>query len=359
MRLVQVRNWAAAERSGVSSMSMARLHLTPLKPVPQAGFTIVELLVVIAVVGIMMALLLPATQQARAAARRMQCANNLKQLGLAVHNFHDAFGAYPPARLILEIPRGWEEPGTSVGLDEPSWLIRILPFIEQRAASGEWDLYRTYLQNPAAERNRPYSVFLCPERHAADTAVVEDRSVLIVAPCGCIGGNQVVPGGAVVDYGANHGDLSPGAVGLSSDFYWGGNGTGVIISSRPLGTEHEIARDWLDRVSARDVVDGLSQTLLIGELYIPRGQFNQSPFNGPAYMGRHLTNFARLGGPGVPLAHHAGDQRANQYSFGSAHGGVVLFALADGSCRAVSTSISTRVLGHLANRHDWNVVGEY
>lgn len=340
-------------------MNMTRIRSTRLNPAPRGGFTIVELMVVIAIVGILMALLLPATQQARAAARRMQCTNNLKQLGLAVHNFHDVYGAFPPARLILDIPRGWEEPGTSVGLDEPSWLIRILPFLEQQAASGEWDLYRTYLDNPAAARNRPYSVFLCPERHAADTAVVEDRSVLIVAPCGCIGGKQVVPGGAVVDYGANHGDLSPGAAGLSSDFYWGGKGTGVIISSRPRGTELEIERDWQDRVGARDVTDGLSQTLLIGELFIPRSQFNQSPFNGPAYMGRHLTNFARLGGPGVPLAHHAGDQRANQYSFGSAHLGVVLFALADGSCRGISTSISTRVLGHLTHRYDGTVVGEF
>jgi len=86
------------------------------------GFTLVELLVVIAIIGVLIALLLPAVQQAREAARRMQCSNNLKQLGLALHNYHDTFGSFVPRR---------QGPATSSG--RLSGLIGLLPFIEQNA----------------------------------------------------------------------------------------------------------------------------------------------------------------------------------------------------------------------------------
>ncbi len=327
--------------------------------VRHAGFTLIELLVVIAIIGVLIALLLPAVQSARSAARRTHCANNLKQLSLATLAFHDTFQAFPPARLILDMPRFPDSKGALRGLDEPSWLIRTLPFLEQATLHNQWDEYQPYGLNPASARNQPVAVFLCPERHSVTTAVVEDEEITLIQPCGCPAGRQVVPGGALADYAANHGDLSPGATNSSTDFYWGGNGTGVIISSRPLGTQTEIERGWRDKVRLTDVTDGTSQTLLIGETHVPRGQENQTPFNGPAYFGRHLTNFARIAGPGVPLAHHRDDQRADLYNFGSAHQGVVQFALVDGSVRGISTSISTRTLGHLANRHDGQAAGEF
>lgn len=72
---------------------------------------------------------------------------------------------------------------------------------------------------------------------------------------------------------------------------------------------------------------------MVGEPFIPDGEMTKSPYNGPAYFGRHFQNFTRIGGPGVPLAHNSTDQRGTLYSFGSAHTGVVQFALADGSVR--------------------------
>ncbi len=323
------------------------------------GFTIIELLVVIAVIGVLVALLLPAVQQARGAARRIQCANRLKQLGLAAHSFHDTYRALPPARLVLPVVRAFGSNNNLSGLDEPTWLVRLLPFIEESAFHARWDEYKTYENQDPSVRQTAISTYLCPERHSADDAVVETTTVTITVPCGCPVGNQTVPGGAISDYAANHGDLSSGAIGDFTDFYWGGNGTGVIISSRPAGDENSIERDWLDKVRLSDVTDGTSQTLMIGETFVPRGKEKETPFNGVAFFGRHLTNFARIAGPSIPLAHGPDDQRANLYSFGSSHTGIVQFAMTDGSVRGISTSISTRVLGNLANRHDGQTIGEF
>lgn len=325
----------------------------------RTGFTLIELLVVIAIIGILIAFLLPGVQQARTSARRTQCKNNLKQIGLALHTFHDAERAFPPARLILDVTRSSNDNATLRGLDEPSWLVRLLPHLEQGGAAAEWDEYLPYGENPPAARNRPLAVYVCPERRSAQTAVVDDDVVTLFMPCGCPGGTQIVPGGAVADYAGNHGDLSAGAVGASTDFYWGGSGNGVLISSRPRGRVQAIERDWLDKISISDITDGTSNTLLVGELFIPRGEDLRTPYNGPAYFGRHLSNFARLAGPGVPLAHNADDQRANLYSFGSAHPGLVQFAMADGSVRGISTTISTRLLGNLANRRDGRMIDDF
>ena len=335
------------------------------RPLPKSaqavhsGFTLIELLVVIAIIGVLVALLLPAVQQSRSAARRMQCLNNLKQIGLALHSFHDAHRAFPPAHLILDVPRPTETSAVMPGLDEPSWLVWILPFLEQKALGDKWDVYAPYLNHPAAVRNQALPVYLCPELHSASSAVVGDQIFSNTLPCGCPGGTQVVPGGALADYVANHGDLSPGAAGLPTDFYWGGRGTGVIISCRPKQTNDVIDRDWLDKIRMADVTDGTSNTFLVGEPHIPRSELGKTPYNGPAYFGRHLTNFARIGGPGVPLAHSPDDQRGTVYSFGSSHLGVAQFCLADGSARAVSTSISSRIVGNLTNRHDGVTDGQY
>ncbi len=324
----------------------------------RSAFTLIELLVVIAIIGIIVALVLPAVQNAREAARRIRCANNLKQLGLASHMFHDVHGAFPPARLILDVPRVRNDSATLAGMDEPTWLVRLLPFVEQETLHSMWDEYQPYGRNPVNARNQALSLFLCPSRRSIDKASVQDQTIQIVSACGCPSGIQIVPGGAVSDYVANHGDLSPGAVNLPSDFYWGGNGTGVIISSRPMGNDQRLGRGWIDKVKLADIIDGSSNTLLIGESHIPRGQDLTTPYNGPAYYGRYLTNFCRIGGPGVPLAHSPDDQRANVFSFGSAHPNIVQFAFADGSLRTVSTAISTRSLGRLTNRKDGEAIEE-
>jgi prepilin-type N-terminal cleavage/methylation domain-containing protein len=325
----------------------------------RTGFTLIELLVVIAIIGVLIAILLPAVQQARAAARRAQCQNNLRQIGLALHQFHDAQGAFPPARLVEDGIRTLSSDGTTTGIDEPSWLIRILPHLEQSALYSKWNLYGTFGSHEREVRQAAVPTYLCPERHAGSSPVAPDSLVVITMPCGCPGGVQSIPGGAVVDYVANHGDISPGATGQPTDFYWGGRGTGVIISSHPRKNAAGLIAGWEDQIAIRNISDGTSNTVMVGEPYIPDGEMTKSPFNGPAYFGRHFQNFSRIGGPGVPLAHSADDQRGTMYSFGSAHNGVVQFALSDGSVRGISTSVSSRVLGDLCNRQDGSTIGEF
>ncbi|MCA9127595.1 MAG: DUF1559 domain-containing protein, partial [Planctomycetales bacterium] len=99
------------------------------------AFTLVELLVVIAIIGILVGLLLPAVQAAREAARAIQCQNNLHQIGLATHMFHDTMKAFPPARYQ---PRPDAPPERSCGGEQTTWLVRIMPFMEQTSAESRW-----------------------------------------------------------------------------------------------------------------------------------------------------------------------------------------------------------------------------
>ena len=101
------------------------------------GFTLIELLVVIAIIAVLIALLLPAVQSAREAARRMQCVNNMKQIGLALHNYHSSLGSFPPAGIIAPMTNWWVANGlTWPGHFRYSALVQIMPYMEQGAATN-------------------------------------------------------------------------------------------------------------------------------------------------------------------------------------------------------------------------------
>jgi prepilin-type N-terminal cleavage/methylation domain-containing protein/prepilin-type processing-associated H-X9-DG protein len=120
------------------------------------GFTIVELLVVIAIIGILIALLLPAVQAAREAARRSQCSSHLKQIGLALHNYHDSHRSFPP---FLINRTG--DPSRIADVDKgANWLVFLLPYVEQRALYDEWDFHIPANQNPGRSQELP--VYKCP-----------------------------------------------------------------------------------------------------------------------------------------------------------------------------------------------------
>src|ERR1700704_1634429 len=96
-------------------------------PTRRRGFTLIELLVVIAIIAILIGLLLPAVQKIREAANRMKCTNNLKQIGLGLHNFNDVNGGFPPGAIVVN---GWQGDPRSTQIG-PNWAIFLLPFIEQ------------------------------------------------------------------------------------------------------------------------------------------------------------------------------------------------------------------------------------
>ena len=131
------------------------------------GLTLVELLVVIAVIGILVALLLPAVQAARESARRTHCANNLKQLAVAAHNYHDTRGSIPPAFILVPTPSGSFAGGTTL------W-VELFPYLEEQNLQWAWD-YSDYRNNLRGGRNATSAhvieVLLCPSHPRLENPV--------------------------------------------------------------------------------------------------------------------------------------------------------------------------------------------
>lgn len=144
-----------------------------MKSVSRKAFTLVELLVVIAIIGILVGMLLPAIQQVRESARRTTCLNNLRQIGLATHVFHDSYRAFPPSRISSPI----NTPTDARTESAESWLVRLLPFVDQKNLYNLWSFTDQYVdQNPAAVTT-PIELYLCASRHTVDNARVPDTIV--------------------------------------------------------------------------------------------------------------------------------------------------------------------------------------
>jgi prepilin-type N-terminal cleavage/methylation domain-containing protein/prepilin-type processing-associated H-X9-DG protein len=332
-----------------------------MKNSSKTGFTLVELLVVIAIIGILVGLLLPAVQAAREAARGMQCKNNLHQISLATDMFHDAFRAYPPARYQ---PKPDAPAEFSCGGSEATWLVRIMPFLEQSAVHSKWNYSVPYADHPDDVRKQNLAVYCCPSRRTASEAIGEGLlagsvTTWVTLPCRCrvpiTTDGSAMMSGAVGDYGGNHGDLSPGSSGLPTDFYFGGNGTGIIISSHAKCLSN-LPADWVDKIKQKDVTDGLSNTILAGEMHVPVGKLGLAPQDAFIFNGDSVFNSARVGGPTVPIMQDLRDEANGLVSWGSWHPGVCHFAFADGSVRAIANTLDTETLGNLCNRSDGNAV---
>ena len=330
----------------------------------RGGFTLIELLVVLSIIGILVGLLLPAVQAAREAARATDCMNRVRQLALATHMHHNTVGHFPPARYES---RPDADPSAQCGLETPSWLARVMPFIEKGDLAEKWDFSKRWHQHPLEVRTAIPDIFLCPSRRAG-TRPIGTRDLRSstsggggTLPCGCpvaprpSGYKDIDVEGALCDYAGNHGDLTPGAIGEPTDFYFGGNGTGVIISVRPR-CKNGYAISAVDKVRMASVFDGTSNTFLFGEKFVPLNRVAEFPEDSPAYDGDHLPASTRLAGPGLRLAHSPTDVLADMFSFGSWHPSGVHFALVDGSVRVFDPHIDTKLLGSLANRRDARLV---
>jgi prepilin-type N-terminal cleavage/methylation domain-containing protein len=287
------------------------------------GFTLVEFLVVIAIIGILVSLLLPAVQQAREAGRRAQCSNNLKQISLAFHNYHDTYKVFPQS-----------DPGAN-GLSRASAFTAVLPFLEQSANYNLYDFSRgnsdpVNLQ-VVAQR---IPVYLCPS-----------SSIRRMVPISGCDANDRAPGTYAVSTGSTDawGPFLPG--GLPHN--------GAIISTDS------------GRTNMASIIDGTSQTLLAGESAwnLPDYLFTSGPCSGQIRWGFTYwsspyplsTAFTTM----APFNPKKGGS-AVLSRFRSDHDGdVVGFALVDGSCRFISATISQQVLDSLGTRAGGEVVSEF
>ena len=323
----------------------------------KSGFTLIELLVVIAIIGLLVGMLMPAVQSVRAAARRTDCLNRLRQVGLATMSFHEANQAFPPARFSA-LPGSPQEPGMDP-VSYASWFVRIMPYAEETNLYEQWDLKKTFEDQVPAATSTPLGIFLCPERRSAEQAVSDPVTIATRLPCGCNGPGVTVPGGALGDYAGNLGDLSPGATGSVNDFYQPGKGTGVLITSRAAVDQSGQPTRWIDRITMASISDGSSNTVLAGEAHKPVDEMRQPPMDSPIYSGLEIASICRIGGPGVPLVRNKYDSSASVvFQWGSWHAQTCNFVMADGSTHSVNNFINTTTLGRICNRKDGEVFNQ-
>ncbi len=311
-----------------------------LRRLERAGFTLVELLVVIAIIGILVSLLLPAVQAARESARRTQCSNNLKQLGLAAHNFHDTYGKLPSS----------VRPAGLTTLPRIAGLTFLLPYIEGQTLYDQYD----QSQNWHAAANKPVvsmqvATFLCPS--------TPNPLRLDGLPEANPWKNDVA---AVTDYSptisVDQRLLTAGLVDKA--------GEGVLVKN--------------GQPRLADVLDGLSNTILYAEsagrpyLYRGRERVGDLPgmrvnaggwsrpasdfsVDGSSYDGATLpgpcalncTNGEDVGGSAFPVPYYGTEGTGEAYAF---HPGGANFALADGSVRFIAQTISIREFARLVTR---------
>jgi prepilin-type N-terminal cleavage/methylation domain-containing protein len=282
----------------------------------QAGFTLIELLVVIAIISMLIGMLLPAVQQAREAANRISCGNNLHQISLALHNYEGLEGSLPPSRLDGE---------------NASWAWLLLPYMEQDNLYKDWDRRQPFCNVPLEIRKSRVPNYFCPSRRTAKTS---DVNINFPNPAGC----SLVYGvtGALGDYAACIGT------------------TGWDIPGGP-GTANGSFR-FVYGVRFAEITDGLSNTFMVGEKHVPIERLGEYAWDCSIYDGHNYQCSCRAAGPGFPLADSIHDPG---WKFGSYHHHLCQFAMADGSVRVVPVSTRPYTLGLLADRSDGLVIPDY
>jgi prepilin-type N-terminal cleavage/methylation domain-containing protein len=297
------------------------------------GFTLVELLAVIAILGVLMALLLPAVQSARESGRRTACANNLRQVALGIQTFHATHSALPKCR----ISDRWAP-----------WAVMILPFIESQTAFDSWDIELSYYFQSDLARQMHLSTLLCPSRR----------------------GPMLSKSGDTGPYSSNGRPGSPHKPGATGDFavctgyastdstLWYGGGRGAILNPVQDASHAPVLADNPRRrahgpflTSFKDIQDGLSKTLLVGEKQVRiDGMGHGAHGDGSIWNSDHDWQIMRAAGPGRGLARDA--FQSHVVNFGGMHPSVCLLSLCDGSVKAIDVDTSEELLRKLAVRDD-------
>jgi len=331
----------------------------------RVGFTLVELLVVIAIIGILIAMLLPAVQAAREAARRLQCSNHLKQIGIAIHNFHNTHDKIPPSRF-----RG----------QTGSWCNGLWPFIEEGVINSTWDYSKRYFDQLPGVMQTDVAVYYCPSRRSPPQRSLGTNSQPPGALCdyACVGGDGNIqrhsnPSDHPVFFDESFPEPS-GSFMFAGPYDADGNGNsnfgdGEGQNGKPYKQQFGLG--------FKDITDGLSRTLFIGEKHVALlppevcetcRYGDNANADGAAYDSDWKTIYMRwVGFRKYPLAASATDRGElvakfwggpafYQGFFGGSHSGVCQFVFGDGHVEGVSNLTSMTVLSNMARRSDGQAV---
>jgi prepilin-type N-terminal cleavage/methylation domain-containing protein len=307
---------------------------TPARP-GRPGFSLVEILVVIAVIAILIGLLMPAVQQAREAANRTSCGNNLHQIGVALHMYHDTYKRLPPTRVS--------------DVEGPTWAWLILPWLEKEGLCKQWAPGQPYpgvapgtpitaeaQARAIAIMSTPVENYFCPSRRDATLAYGEE----FAQPPACA--LQGALPGSLGDYAACLGTM-------------GFDYTVQFPNSPPI--EPDGAFRAVYGVRFGEITDGLSETLMVGEKHVPQGQLGKNPWDCNIFDGHNPYCSTRAAGPWFPLATGLDDMG---WKFGSNHPNLCQFVLCDGSVRPLYVQATPpQTLGRLAQRNDGLPTGDY
>ena len=343
------------------------LHLDDMTPPPSRrnrGFTLVELLVVVTIIGILVSLLLPAVQAAREAARRLQCSNNIKQLALGMHQHLQAHGFFPSGGWGYE----WApHPARGFGAPQPGgWGYSVLPYIE---AGDLHDLGSTADPNDSTSQAVLNSnvqrfqvaqpIWYCPTRRRALVYPVGSNINFCLLPV--LSGKITMTGRC--DYAANGGEIftgfGPGPTDPSQVSAALKDATTYPFPNWSASTGITFTRS---EFSDSMVTDGLSNTYMVGEKGIEPNEYltgqSLGDDQGPLMSDeRDAVRWAQVNGKYLaPQIDYLDNTDYISFAFGSAHIGMFNMAMCDGSVRSINYSISELTHRHLCNRCDGQTV---